>query len=59
MYNEVLAIQNVQPSAKIKPLHYEIHKIYTFSHPCTKGIELNHLKIESVTLNLGRISENR
>ena len=35
-------IPSVQPSTKIRPLHYEIHKIYTFSHPCNKGIELNH-----------------
>ena len=47
-------IPSVQPSIKIQPLHYEIHKIYTFFHPCTKGLSSTiFIKIESVTLNLG------
>jgi len=51
---ECQAIPCVQTSAKIQPLHYEIHKIYTFSHPCTKGLRsIIFFKIELVILNLG------
>ena len=54
------AFSRVQPSAKIQPLHYKIHEIYTFSHSCTKGLSSTiFFEIESVTLNLGRIYENR
>ena len=44
------AIPSVPPSTKIQPLHYEIHKIYTFSHPSTKGLSSTiFFKIELVT----------